>query len=102
MLGSVDFEPSVGTWSHRTCNGWNAQLRRDFMRLPESWLDNRDAAIATTVGCIENTLKSKLKQVTTALEGLTRYGSQTGGELTDKSTLLYDFWALKRALEGVQ
>jgi SAM-dependent methyltransferase len=98
-LGCTHYEPAVGTWSHRSCDGWNAQINRAHMGLPSDWICNKDNATETTADCIEAILKRKLAQTRKALEGLTRFGAETTDEVIDKERLLFDFWAITRALE---
>jgi len=98
-LGCPNYEPAVGTWSHRSCDGWNAQIKRDHMQLPVGWQDRADQAVQATVKCIEAVLKRKLAQTRKALEALTRFGAETGEEAAGKERLLFDFWAITRALE---
>jgi len=101
-LGSVNYEPSVGTWTHRTCNGWNAQLIRSHMQLPEKVHDRSAEAITLTAKRIALLLEHKLKVTKTALESLTRFGAETEEEASNKEGLLFQFWALSRALEGIK
>lgn len=101
-LGSEKYEPSVGTWTHRTCNGWNAQIIRSHMQLPENFGDRSVDAISTTAAKITELLKLKLDVTKTALESLTRFGAETDEEASNKEGLLFQFWALWRALEGTK
>jgi SAM-dependent methyltransferase len=98
-LGCPHYEPAVGTWSHRSCDGWNAQIKREHMQLPSDWKDRVAKAVEATVQCIEAVLKRKLTHTRKALEALTRFGAETGEEAADKERLLFDFWAITRALE---
>lgn len=99
-LGSNNYEPSVGTWTHKTCNGWNAQIIRSHMQLPEKFYDRSAAAITVTSTKITSLLELKLKVTKAALESLTRFGEETEEEASNKEGLLFQFWALSRALEG--
>jgi len=101
-LGSETYEPSVGTWTHRTCNGWNAQIIRSHMQLPENFCDRSADAITATATMIASLLELKLKVTMTALESLTRFGAETEEEASNKEGLLFQFWALSRALEGIK
>lgn len=98
-LGSTTYRPSVGTWSHRTCDGWNAQLQRSHIDLPANYRDMIDAAITNTAKHITTLLESKLSQITKVLEGLTQFGPETGEEAAQKERYLFDFWAVSRALQ---
>jgi hypothetical protein len=48
---------------------------------------------------IEDLLTIKFRQITGALESLTKFGSETGEETQTKEKLLFDYWAISRALE---
>ncbi len=98
-LGCTRYEPAVGTWSHKSCDGWNAQINRAHMQLPADWSDHVEKSVEATVECIEAILKRKLAQTRKALEALTRFGPETMEEADDKERLLFDFWAITRALE---
>lgn len=98
-LGCPEYVPEVGTWPHRSCNGWNVLLIRDHMQLPEDWLSRTKEAVEATTKCIKEVLLRKLRLTQKALEALTKFGSETGQEATDKVKLLYDFFAITRVLE---
>lgn len=97
-LGCRTFEPAVGRWAHRSCNGWNAQLRRAHMDLPTDYLDQIDHAIKQTSSKIVELLEGRLLRAISALESLTEHGEATGEESQEKESLLYEFWAVHRAL----
>jgi SAM-dependent methyltransferase len=97
-LGCTDFKPPVGNWPHRSCKGWNAQIQRPHMELPADWRNRLGHAVHATSNCIETVLRRKLAEVSNALDGLTLFGPETEKEAKDKEKLLYDFWALSRAL----
>jgi hypothetical protein len=69
------------------------------MLLPADWRGRIEKAVEATVERIQVILKRKLAQTRKALEALTRFGSETGQEAADKEKLLFDFWAITRALE---
>ena len=96
------FEPAVGTWAHRTCNGWNALIRRTHLGLPENFTNRLDAAIENTSERIRDLLRERALRVRAALESLTEHGPETGEEANEKEFLLYEFWAVSRALGGTQ
>lgn len=98
-LGCVGYEPAVGTWAHRSCDGWNAQINRVHMQLPADWIGRAEKTVEAAAQCIEAILKRKLAQTRKALEALTRFGAETPEEVADKEKLLFDFWAITRALE---
>jgi hypothetical protein len=97
-LGCSSFEPAVGTWTHKTCTGWNAQIRRSHMGLPTNFPEQLDEAIYVTSLRIEELLLDRLTRVDAALKSLAEYGPDTGQEMEDKESLLYEFWAVSRAL----
>ena len=101
-LGSENYEPSVGNWTHKRCNGWNAQVIRSHMQLPEKFCNRSTQAINATADKIASLLELKLKVVKAALESLTRFNAETCEEASDKEGLLFQFWALSRALEGIK
>ncbi len=98
-LGAVGYAPSVGKWRHSSCCGWNAQIRRQHL----GSLELTAATIANTVrNCslsIRTLMETKKANIEIALENLTRFGAQTDDEKVTKQRLLYDFWALSRALK---
>jgi hypothetical protein len=99
-LGSPEYEPSVGTWVHRSCNGWNAHIIRPHMQLPTNLNERCAEAIISTAAKVTELLRSKLEVTKGALESLTRFGGETAEEDFDKEGLLFQFWALSRALGG--
>jgi SAM-dependent methyltransferase len=97
-LGCSTFEPAVGRWTHKSCNGWNAQLRRAHMKLPSDYPDRIEAAIHATSDKIRELLLARLDRANTALQSLAEHGPASGEEGEEKSVLLYEFWAVSRAL----
>jgi hypothetical protein len=98
-LGADKFEPSVGMWKHRTCNGWNAQLKKQHMQLPDEYQASIPKAIESTASRISELLKLKLENTKAALESLTKFGAETEEEAKSKLGLLYQYWSITRALE---
>ncbi len=101
-FGCEKYRPSVGTWSHKTCDGWNVQIQRQHIDFPDGYLERANEVIGSTARHIEELLKDKFRQVTGALESLTKFGSETGEESQAKEKLLFDYWAISRALEGTR
>lgn len=99
-LGSDSFEPAVGTWAHRTCNGWNGQVRRDHMGLPSEFKEHIPRAIQAASEKIHQLLEDRLGRVNAALESLAEHGPDTAEESDEKEALLYEYWALSRAIGG--
>ncbi len=101
-LGSASYEPSVGAWTHKTCDGWNAQIVRSYLQLPDDYDSRIDSAIESTAAHITDLLRAKLSATKSALEGLTIYGAETEEEASNKERLLFQFWSLSRAIERAQ
>jgi ubiquinone/menaquinone biosynthesis C-methylase UbiE len=102
-LGIAQYEPAVGTWRHRTCDAWNVQIYREHLGISDATLDsNRAAALAAATQRIAALLEARLERCSQALDNLTRYGTETAEEQTEKERLLYEFWAVNRALEGTE
>jgi len=99
-LGIKEYIPEVGQWSHHSCNGWNVQIQREHVNLnPEELAERQGEALAISSSLIKDLLSKKLEHCKSALETLTLYGSETQDEQAEKERLLYDFWAINRALE---
>lgn len=98
-LGCTNYEPAVGTWTHRSCDGWNAQIKPEHMQLPVDWRSRSATSVQVAIHKIEAILTRKLSETKKALEALTRFGAETGAEAADKERLLFDFWAITRAME---
>lgn len=99
-LGCSSYEPSVGTWSHKTCEGWNVQINRSHMDLPADFRDGIESAVSATAAKITELLQLKLNQTRTILEALTQHGPETGEEAENKERYLYDYWAISRSVEA--
>jgi hypothetical protein len=99
-LGAPAYRPEVGLWNHRTCNGWNVQLQRQHLNVSRADAAARvNTAIQETRDEIAQLLKRRLAECRASLETLTLYGAETAEEQEDKERLLFEFWALSRALE---
>jgi SAM-dependent methyltransferase len=98
-FGCSKYRPSIGVWSHKTCDGWNAQIRKQHIDFPENHTDKVSDVITNVTSYVTKILENKLKQIKGALESLTRFGSETTEESQTKEKLLFDFWAVSRALE---
>ena len=99
-LGCDEYEPAVGTWAHKTCNGWNAQIHREYMGLPTNFRDRLGDVIQDTSCRIQELLQARHVRINAALSSLAEHGAETGEEAQEKESLLYDFWAVYRALGG--
>lgn len=99
-LGASRYRPEIGLWNHRTCNGWNIQLHRQHFNVSRSETAARmDLAVQKTCILISELLKRRLQECRTSLEILTTCGAATAEEQDDKIRLLFEFWAVSRALE---
>lgn len=102
-LGASKYRPEVGLWFHSNTNGWNVQLQREHLGILQNPMsDILEPAIAAGADAIAAALSSRLSECRKALEMLTRYGVATAEEEGDKQRLLFEFWALSRALGGEQ
>lgn len=102
-LGTPNYEPQVGRWRHKSCNAWNAQVMRAHLDADLGTLMSRQATtIASTALLIRTLLGEKLRTARDALERLTLYGAETGEEGAARVRLLYEFWALSRAIGGAK
>ncbi len=94
------YRPEVGLWNHRTCNGWNVQLERQHLEISSDEMRDRlETAIHDTRSEVSEMLQRRLSDCRASLETLTIYGAETAEEQEDKERLLFEFWALSRALE---
>jgi SAM-dependent methyltransferase len=100
-LGASAYRPEVGLWKHQTCNGWNVQLERQHLGISRNDLTNAtQKAILATRAEVVTLLRRKMAECRASLESLTACGATTAEEEQgDKERLLYEFWALSRALE---
>ncbi|MCY1067940.1 class I SAM-dependent methyltransferase [Nannocystis sp. RBIL2] len=94
-----EYSPEVAHWSHRSTGAWSAQVRRNHLDLPSSELHaRRNAAISSTAKTIRHLMTERLFRCVAALESLTRYGAETEDEGAERQRLLYEHWALTRAI----
>lgn len=99
-FGVTGYTARVQHWNHRTKNGWSLALYRQHLGIsPEAGAVRQTAEAATKHKVIE-LLNAKLSTCKSVLENLTSYGPETADEQSAEVTLLYDFWAVSRALEG--
>ena len=102
-LGATAYRPEVGLWNHRSCNGWNVQLERQHLGIsPTDVVGRVDTATDATREEVSHLLEQRLVECRATLERLTQYGAETVEEQEDKERLLYEFWALSRAMEDRQ
>ncbi len=102
-LGATAYRPEVGLWNHRTCNGWNVPLQRQHLNVSRVDAEVKvNTAVQETGDEILQILKRRLVECRASLETLTLYGAETSEEQDEKEGLLFEFWALSRALERSQ
>ena len=65
-------------------------------------MSRQATTIASTALLIRTLLGEKLRTARDALERLTLYGAETGEEGAARVRLLYEFWALSRAIGGAK
>ena len=94
------YDPPVNHWQHRTRDAWSVQIHRNHLVSKGLLASLRNSAESAAAQAIMNLLKNKYARCRAALENLTTYGPETADEQTTKETLLHEFWALSRALEG--
>jgi hypothetical protein len=103
LIGSLtdnDYRPEVSSWQHSTTRGWNVQIQREYISVNhETLVAKRAPAITATEQATHGVLRRRLSQCREALELLTKFGPDTAEEHDDREHLLYEFWAITRALE---
>lgn len=104
LIGSLtenDYRPEASGWQHSTTRGWNVQIQREYISVNhEALAAKRAPAIAVTEQAIKGVLRRRLSQCREALDLLTKFGPDTAEEQDDREHLLYEFWAITRALES--
>jgi SAM-dependent methyltransferase len=99
-LGVSKYQPEVGQWLHRSCNAWNVQMQRQYFGIEQTKIiSSRELAIEKTSKKIMELLEAKNNLCRKSLRYLTLYGAETAEEQEEKERLLYEFWAVSRALE---
>lgn len=102
-LGVTDYAPKVSRVPHKTTFCWSIQLRREyFQKSRKEILERIEDASRTTQELINSLLIEKYESCKGALDSLTKYGSDNKQEESELQSLLFDFWALSRALEVVR
>lgn len=97
--GESAYLPSVSTWPHKTCIGWNIQVNRTHLRVPPNVLETKRPEMERGVsGLIRELLGKRLLDIHQALCIASRYGLDGAGEHVDAQRLTYDFWAIARVL----
>jgi SAM-dependent methyltransferase len=89
----------VQGWQHNSCTGWSLALHREHLGVTDDVITARAGVVIDKAGrVIGDVLAEKLKTVTSALDSLTRFGSETEEEDKQKHKLLFDYWSLQRAI----
>jgi SAM-dependent methyltransferase len=100
-LGRSDYEPVVGPWPHRSCCGWSAQIHRQHLGISDAQiLKLRTHAVEQASNKVTALLRAKLASCKDALDQLTTHPPEVGAEENAREKLLYEFWAVSRALEN--
>lgn len=100
-LSDKEYRPEVGRWQHTAVSGWNVQLQREHISATAEQLEaRRSSAVSDTRDAILEVLRRRLTECRATLESLTLYGAETGEEQEDREHLLYELWAITRALEA--
>jgi SAM-dependent methyltransferase len=102
-IGAGNYQPEVGQWHHKTCNGWNLQIRRVHFGIGLEGLNGKRQEVTDATGRrIRQLLNRKKEECRISLESITTYRPETEEEDAQKTELLYNFWALTRATEKEQ
>lgn len=97
--GESEYCPSVSTWPHKTCIGWNIQVNRTHLKIAANVLDTRRNDMQNGASkLIRELLGKRLLDIHNALCTASRYGAEGVGEHVDVQRLTYDFWAISRVL----
>jgi SAM-dependent methyltransferase len=99
-FGVGQYHPSVVRWSHKTRNGWSLIVKREHLAGVSNLEAMKLTAEAATRAKVYELLQQKIETCKKVLESLTTYGAETAEERKEVQALLYDFWALNRALEA--
>ena len=89
--------PDVAVWPHRTCSCWNLQLHRHHIDIDDLGALREGMTLAAATS-IREILGEKLVETYTALSTACEYGCETEGERVSVQALLFEFWAIARAL----
>lgn len=93
----ADSLPDIAVWPHRSCRCWNLQLHRDFIEI-SSLEDVRDQMLSVAEKIIRELLEQKHFEISRALAVIARDGPSGDLERSQVLALLYDFWAISKAL----
>lgn len=97
--GETIYLPTVSTWPHKSCVGWNLQINRNHLQIPTETLNSRRVVMESGASqIIRELLAKRLLDIHQALTVASRYGLESGEEHTEIQRLTYDFWAIARVL----
>lgn len=89
--------PDVGVWPHRSCRCWDLQFHRGHIEI-QSLEEFRDSMVACAENVISELLQEKMFDVSRALAVFARNRGMTEGERVQANAMLYDYWAISKAL----
>jgi ubiquinone/menaquinone biosynthesis C-methylase UbiE len=99
----TDYSPTPGKWKHKSCNGWNIQLKRSHFEIENETInESKTEIIRISQEQVKKTLHTKLEKCMVSLESLTKYGAETEDEENLKLANLFDFWAINRIKENIK
>lgn len=97
--GVSAYFPTVAIWPHKTCKGWNIQIERKYLKIPQRTLESKRVQMLDVASKgIQDILERKLIKIHRALSSAARYGLDVGEEQKEIVELLYEYWAISRAL----
>ena len=89
--------PDIAVWPHKSCTCWNLQLHRSHLQV-ENLNGHKETMIEAATNVIRGALEEKLVALHSMLSSICRYGPETLEESQNVVHLLYDYWAVSRAL----
>ncbi len=96
----TDFRVHPSVWSHSSCKGWTVTIQREYFgKTDQQIIDFRSEIsekLDTEIGAV---LESRYSECNIILESFCRYGTETADDAAAKTSALYEFWAIHRAME---
>ena len=89
--------PDVAVWPHKSCQCWNLQLHRSHLSV-DGFEGHRETMFEATATVIRELLEEKLVAINTGIDSAARFGIEDVEEREEVHRLLYDYWAISRAL----
>jgi hypothetical protein len=101
-IGVSQYAPHVARWRHSRVDGWSFELQRDAMGLADHVVASRKSA-AESAGRAKllEILRRKERVCRLILDGLVEGEIRSENEQETKLRALYDYYALRRAYEGL-